>query len=90
VAGLRTGSDGAPSLAEDFRALERVAVAAGPVAAAVGDACHGLDPEVTIAVRGVPRQRGRGALDVDVVVACAARAVELEQAADRCVVDTAL
>jgi hypothetical protein len=49
-------------LALDVQALQRVAVAEGPVAAVVGDAFYSLDAEVTVGVCGVLGDRGFGRL----------------------------
>src|SRR3954471_22423218 len=65
--------------ARDVDALERVAVPERMVAAAIDDTCHRFDPEVAVAQGEVARQRGRGAGDVDAVVAGADDDVALQQ-----------
>ena len=52
-----------------FAALSGIAVAGRVVAATVRDICHRFDPEVAVVQCEVARQRGRGAGDVDAVVA---------------------
>jgi len=73
------------SAAEHVGALQRVAVAGGLVAAAVGDAWDGLDAEVVVSECPVARQGCCDAVDVDAVVAGAGRRVAQEQrVGDRC------
>ena len=54
-------------MARDVQALARVPVPAGPVAAPVDHAEHGLDAESVIAHGPVPYESRRAALDVEAV-----------------------
>jgi hypothetical protein len=77
-AGARAGRDGA---------LDRVAVVACPVMAAVDHAGDRLNTQILIVVRGVPGHGRSWGVDVDAVVAVVVRGVAFEQRRRRSRVD---